>query len=53
MQKTHGSDIITQIMYPDTDHVLIPGGNGAWLFQANELWWLFGSIVYIAPACLW
>lgn len=27
--KTHGSDVIIQIMYPDADHMILPGVNGA------------------------
>ena len=26
--KTHGLDVIIQIMCPDTNHILIPSGNG-------------------------
>ena len=26
--RTRGLDVIIQIMYPDTDHMLIPGVNG-------------------------
>lgn len=28
LTKAHGSDVIMQTVYPDTDHVLTPGVNG-------------------------